>query len=94
MADVIWGDVTRVIDGDTFDVYVTHYSKTNSIQYNDRERIRIADIDAPELSTRFGPRAHHQLERSLLAQHVRLEVQSRDVYHRLVCRVSMAVKTA
>lgn len=94
MADVIWGDVTQVIDGDTFDINVTHYSKTNSVRYNDRERIRIADIDAPELRARMGQRAKHQLERTLLGQHVRLEVQARDVYHRLVCEVSMAVKSA
>jgi endonuclease YncB( thermonuclease family) len=94
MADVIWGDVTQVIDGDTFDVTVTHYSRANEVQYNDRERIRIADIDAPELRSPFGQRAWHQLERTLVGQHVRLEVQARDVYHRLVCRVSRVAKSA
>lgn len=94
MADVIWGDVTQVIDGDTFDVNVTHYSRTNAVRYNDRERIRVAGIDAPELRTRFGLRAKQQLERALLGEHVRLNVQSRDVYGRLVCQVSTAVKSA
>ncbi len=94
MADVIWGDVTQVIDGDTFDVNVTHYSRANAVRYNNRERIRVAGIDAPELHTRLGPRAKHQLERTLLGQHVRLDVQSRDVYGRLICQVSVAVKSA
>jgi endonuclease YncB( thermonuclease family) len=92
MADVIWGDVTNVVDGDTFDVKVTHYQKSNRIEYNDAERIRIAGIDAPELSTAYGMTAKQRLARRIGGKHVRLTVKSRDTYRRLVCDVSLSTK--
>ena len=52
MADILWGDVTNVVDGDTFDVDVTHHAKANKISYNSQECIRIAGIDAPEIPSK------------------------------------------
>ncbi len=92
MADIIWGDVTNIVDGDTFDVHVTHHSKDNKISYDNQERIRIAGIDTPEIPSASGLRAKHHLERHLLNKHVKLIIQARDVYRRLVCAVSLAVK--
>jgi len=90
MNDLLWGDVTNVVDGDTFDVNVTHYGKNNQYSYNDKERIRIASLDAPELSAFGGFAAKERLERRIAGKHVRLSVQSRDVYGRPVCDVSLA----
>lgn len=92
MSDVIWGDVTNVVDGDTFDITVTHHGKTNTTKYNAQERIRIAEIDAPELGTAAGARAKATVERALNGKHVRCEIQARDTYHRLVCKVAIAQK--
>lgn len=92
MSDLIWGDVTSVVDGDTFDINVTHHSRNNQEKYNSNERIRIAEIDTPELGTAGGQRAKTTLERSLNGKHVRCEVQARDTYRRLVCKVSIATK--
>ena len=64
MADIIQGPVTHVIDGDTFDMQVTHTGKFNEYDdYNQYERIRIADIDAPELGTRQGRIARDRLQK-------------------------------
>jgi endonuclease YncB( thermonuclease family) len=92
MEDVIWGDVIRIIDGDTFDIKVTHYSRNNRLRYNNFERIRIAEINAPELRCIAGQRAKEHLERVLNSKYIRCEIQSRDVYHRLVCKVTVVTR--
>jgi len=40
MADTIRGLVTNIVDGDTFDMKVTHVGKNNKYEYNDEERVR------------------------------------------------------
>lgn len=42
MADIIWGIVKEVIDGDTFRLNVTHISNLNKDKYSAVETIRIA----------------------------------------------------
>lgn len=89
MADTIRGPVTNVVDGDTFDVHVTHTGKNNQYTYNGVERIRIASIDAPELHSPGGFRSRDLLERKLRGREVRCYVQSRDVYSRIVAGVEV-----
>jgi len=60
------GVVTRVVDGDTF--YVTGLP----------ERVRLADVNAPELSTAEGQRAKAVLEVLLLGRRVCLDID--DLY--------------
>ena len=85
MADIIVGPVTRVIDGDTFEMQVTHVGESNEYEdYNDLERIRIANIDEPELGTLQGRNARVRLQNTLQGQIVRCTVQARDYYGRVV----------
>ena len=87
MADTIQGSVTNIVDGDTFDMVVTHTGRNNEYEYNSEERIRIASIDEPELDTPSGKRSKDTLERKLLGKEVRCYVQSRDSYRRVVADV-------
>lgn len=64
-------NVARVIDGDTF---VT----------TDKQYIRIASTDAPELTRCGGPEAKTELEKLILNKPVYLKVNFRDPYQRLV----------
>ncbi len=89
MADTIRGPVTNVIDGDTFDMKVTHIGKKNQTKYNGNERIRIADTNAPELSEPGGEQAKKTLETKLTGKEVRCYVQTRDTYGRIVAKVSV-----
>jgi len=89
MSDWIEGPVTRVIDGDTFDMKVEWVGKNNSHRYNDTERIRIEGLDAPEAGSRLGESATDRLRRRLSGKHVRCTVKARDTYHRLVCQVKV-----
>ena len=93
MFDELWGDVAEVIDGDTFDVTVTHYKRSNRYPYNTRERIRFASLNAPELPTRLGETAKDRLDRHIGRRHVHLIVHARDTFSRLVCDVTLTVRT-
>lgn len=90
MTDTIWGTVTNVTDGDTFDIHVTHYNKNNQKTYNNDERIRITSIDTPELPSSAGYRAKQNLEHAIGGKNVKCIIQARDNYGRLVCDVSLA----
>ncbi|MBI4712496.1 MAG: hypothetical protein HY762_04230 [Planctomycetes bacterium] len=89
MLDTIRGPVTNVIDGDTFDMKVTHTGKSNQYEYNNQERIRIAGIDAPELGTSAGKRTKVSLDLKIIGAEVRCHIQARDTYGRLVADVKM-----
>ena len=89
MAGTIRGPVTSIVDGDTFDMKVSHVGKSNENKYNDNERIRIADIDKPELNTPAGKRSKEKLERKLKGKEVRCYVQARDSYGRIVAKVNI-----
>ena len=89
MADIIEGPVIRVIDGDTFEMQVTRIGESNEYDYNQCERIRIADIDAPELGTLQGRIARDRLQQALQGRMVRCTVQTRDVYGRIVASVEV-----
>jgi len=89
MADIVRGPVTKVIDGDTFDMEVKKIGASNKNTYKDDERIRIADIDAPELSSKAGKRSKETLEKKLQNREVRCRVQARDTYGRLVAEVQV-----
>lgn len=89
MADIIRGPVINIVDGDTFDMKVTHIGKNNEYEYNDNERIRIAGIDAPELETPWGKRSKKFLKDMLLGREVRCYVQARDAFGRVVARVEI-----
>lgn len=89
MTDMIIGIVTYVIDGDTFDMKVTHLGDDNEYDYGQKERVRISDIDAPELGTRMGPLSRYALQRLLMDRKVHCDVLSRDKYGRVIAEVSV-----
>ncbi|MEW6162871.1 MAG: hypothetical protein AB1606_06135 [Nitrospirota bacterium] len=63
--DTIKGRAFSIIDGNTFDMRVTHVGKQNLYKYNDIERVRIAEIDEPELNTLTGRRSKLLLQQKL-----------------------------
>lgn len=89
MGDTIRGPVTRVVDGDTFAMTVTHTGTNNVESYNNSETIRIAGFDAPELSSGAGQRSKEALTLKLAGKTVRCTVQARDTYGRVVATVSV-----
>lgn len=87
--DTIRGIVTNVVDGDTFDMSVTHHGKDNEYKYNNPERIRVSDIDTPEINTTQGKRDKAKLESIILNKEVRVYIEARDTYGRVVGNVKL-----
>jgi len=87
MADVLRGRVTRVIDGDTFEISGVTVTAPSGNKYSSTETIRIADIDAPELKTGPGKRSKDALERKLNGQNVTCTVDARDAFGRVIAKV-------
>ncbi|MCU0359543.1 MAG: thermonuclease family protein [Bacteroidia bacterium] len=66
--------VTRVVDGDTYDLF-----------YNSkRVRVRIAHIDAPELKQAFGKESALQVNQLLYRRIVIFDSLGKDLYGRVV----------
>ncbi len=85
--DEAYGIVTNVVDGDTFDVAIEKASPKASYSV---ERIRLADVDSPEMATVEGPAAKDFTYSILLNKRVYLDIDDlsatgRDRYDRLVC---------
>jgi hypothetical protein len=85
--DETYGTVTNVVDGDTFDVTIA--KSDPRIVYN-VERIRLADVNSPEIDTAQGQNARDFTFAVLMNKRVYLDVDDlsgsgRDTYGRLVC---------
>jgi len=83
------GIVTNVVDGDTFDLRI---DKTDPRIIYEIERVRLADVDSPEMSTPEGEPAKVFATDTLLGQRVWLDIddKSRDgrgPYGRLIAVV-------
>jgi endonuclease YncB( thermonuclease family) len=85
--DEAYGVVTNVLDGDTFDITI---EKADSRIVSSVERIRLADVDSPEMDTPGGPAARDFTYAVLMNKRVFLDIDDRsghgrDPYGRLVC---------
>ncbi len=85
--DESYGTVINVVDGDTFDISV---EKADPRITSSVERIRLADVDSPEIGTQSGPAARDFTYAVLMNKKVFLDIDDlsgsgRDKYGRLVC---------
>ncbi|KUK43732.1 MAG: Extracellular nuclease [Methanothrix harundinacea] len=83
------GIVTNVVDGDTFDIRI---EETDPRIIYDIERVRLADVDSPEMSTLDGLPAEVYTTETLLGKKVWLDIDNtsgdgRDPYNRLLAVV-------
>lgn len=88
--DETYGVVNKVVDGDTFDVTI---QKADPRIVNSVERIRVADVNSPEMDTAAGPSAKDFTFAVLMNKRVYLDIDDvavRDDYGRLVCVVYLA----
>jgi len=85
--DEAYGIVTNVVDGDTFDVTI---EKADAKVAYSVERIRLADVDSPEMKSESGPAAKDFTFAVLMNKRVYLDIDDlsangRDSYGRLIC---------
>ena len=86
-SDEAYGIVTKVVDGDTFDVTI---EKADAKVAYSVERIRLADVDSPEMESDSGPEAKDFTFAVLMNKRVYLDIDDlsangRDSYGRLIC---------
>lgn len=74
------GEVVGVMDGDTVDVLVS----------NERVRVRLAHIDAPEKHQAFGARSHQALSSLVFRRPITVTEVDRDRYGRVVGVIHVA----
>ena len=72
-------EVQRVLDGDT-------------VELSDNQKVRLAQIDAPEKKQEGGPEAKLALERLVLNQTVRVEYEKIDRYGRIIGQIYLEDK--
>lgn len=88
--DEILGMVTRIIDGDIFDIYIIHQSRYNRRTYNKRERVRITKSNFQiKGSSLLSPQ--QKLERIIQGKSVQVIVKSRDYFGRLKGKVKVGI---
>jgi len=90
--DEAYGTVTDVLEGDTFDVQI---EKSETGLDNRVERVRLADVDSPEMRTADDPAARDFTYSVLQGRRVYLDIDDnspsgRDVEGQLICVVSLA----
>jgi len=92
VVDEAYGIVTNVVDGDTFDVTI---EKADARVAYSVERVRLADVDSPELDSDSGPAARDFTHAVLMNKRVYLDIDDlsangRDSYGRLICLAYLA----
>jgi len=75
-SDEASGIVTNVVDGDTFDLRI---EKTDPRIIYEIERVRLADVDSPEMSTPDGLPAKVYTTETLLGKKIWLDIDNRSV---------------
>lgn len=73
--------VTRVFDGDTF------------VTASRKKAVRLADVNAPELSKPGGKAAKRALEKMIVGKEVTVETVARDKFARAVGRVKIGTRS-
>ena len=90
--DEAYGTVTNVVDGGAFDVQI---EKADPRVEDRVERVRLADVEAPDMKTREGPAARDFTYAVLQGKKVYLDIDDlsptgRDSLGRLVCLAYLA----
>jgi len=88
MPDSIRGKVVNVLDGERFEVTLTHVGKENEEEYQNTETVRLAPVSvAGEPQARGAGRKG--LEERLLGKDVRCLVKTRDNVGTILAEVSL-----
>lgn len=75
MSDRVRGKVVTILGGDTFEMQVTDVGQFNENDYRNRERVRIAGINDPEL---YPGNLNQRAIEKLKNKEVRCFVMARD----------------
>ncbi len=82
----IYGLVTSIVDGNTFEISVQDENDENGVEKH-TEKIRIHGMDKPAVSTLSGILAKLELEKKIVGRKLECEIINRDDADQLVAVV-------
>ena len=88
MTDIIWGNVTKIISRNTFELSVTHQKEENKETYSGIEIIEFTETDIMSIPADESSRDITHLEQSLKDKFIRCDISSRNNQNQLICKVS------
>ena len=88
MTDIIWGNVTKIISKNTFELSVTHQKEENKETYSEIEIIEFTETDIMSIPVDEISRDIEHLEQSLKDKFIRCDISSRNNQNQLICKVS------
>ncbi|KAF6242909.1 hypothetical protein C6988_07000 [Nitrosopumilus sp. b1] len=77
MTDIIWGNVVRILSGNTFELNVTHQKDGNDEQYPETQGIEIDKTDIVTIPVEPNQRTASNLEQGLMNQFVKCEIKQK-----------------
>ena len=76
--DIIWGNVGKVLSGQTFELNVTHKKDGNKNAYSDVERIQFIQTDVMSLPADPNECTKEQTEQHLNGLFVKCEIKNKE----------------
>lgn len=88
MTDIIWGNGSKVLSGNSFVLNVTHRKDGNKHDYSDSEKITIISADLPGLPHNESDWNEETLKTCVIDAFLKCEVDQRDETGVLLGKVS------
>ncbi|MGK5092569.1 hypothetical protein WDW89_11220 [Deltaproteobacteria bacterium TL4] len=89
MSEVIHGQLLNVIDGQTFNLRITHLGKENRHRYQREERIRMIDVKVGEHLITGEQLDQAGLEKILTGHALKCLIQGRDKFGSLSAKIRL-----
>jgi hypothetical protein len=88
MSDIIWGNGSKIISKNSFELSITHRKDGNLEKYEDKVKIMISDVDLPGLSDNQSEWTAENLQKVIVNAFLKCEVHSKTPEGDLVAKVS------
>jgi hypothetical protein len=88
MTDIIWGNVGKILDGQIFELNLTHRKDGNKNDYSDLEKIKFFETDIVTLPADVSQCTKEQTEQILPGLFVKCEIKEKDNEGFLLASVS------
>lgn len=88
MTDIIWGNGSEVLSGDSFILKVTHRKSGNKNNYSDTEKIKIVSADLPGFPNDQNEWHPELLKDCVIGSFLKCEIDERTPEGTILAKVS------
>jgi hypothetical protein len=92
MNEIIYGNVTKIVDKNTIQIELTFEVSNNHFVYNSTEKIKLLSLLTPNQTKSKRKFEKEELEKYLIGQEVECHIHGRDNMARLVAEVIVVEK--